>query len=228
MSRTARIVVPGVPHHVYLRGNNRRRLFSTTSDRLDWLYCLRLGVDSSDCAIHQLTLMTNHVHMVTTPPAADSLAALVKRACQRYAQLRNEARDNSGKLFEERFHSKVIEDDAHLMTVILYNDANAFHAGLVADPLLDVWSTAPLHAGRDGSRVGGLWTPCGWYTRLGASPRQRAAAYVELMSRYAARPRIDDDLDGDVARPYTRRVQRPDGTCAREVAVRLAEIPERP
>jgi putative transposase len=222
MARTARVVVPGLPHHVYLRGNNRRRLFSRVSDRVRWCACLSRALDATGCALHQLTLMTNHIHMIVTPTSREALPAMVKRACQRYAQVRNALRDASGKLFEERYGSKVIDDDEHLRTATLYNDANAFRAGLVADPLEHEWSTAPLHAGRDGSRVARLWTPSAWYLGLGATTDARAAAYAALMSAYARSPRSDAD---DIGKPecvvaYGLRLERPDGTCAREVPLR--------
>src|SRR5690349_14055646 len=114
--RHPRIVVPAVPHHVYLRGNNRRRLFSSAADRQRMLGCLVKGVETSGCAVHQLTLMTNHVHLIVTPPLAKALSTLIHRTCQRYAQARNAARGASGKLFEERYHSKPILDERYLMT----------------------------------------------------------------------------------------------------------------
>lgn len=218
MARTARIVVPGLPHHIYQRGNNRRRLFSRPSDKVWWTACLAAALDQTACALHQITLMENHVHMVVTPPTRDALAALMKRACQRYAQRRNQARESSGKLFEERYHSKVIEDDEHLMTVTLYGDANAFRAGIVEDPLAHEWSTGPLHAGREGSRMAKLWTPSVWYRRLGDSPQERSTAYAKLMTAYAAVPArmiVDGERETADVLPYERRVERPDRKRAR-------------
>ena len=75
--------------------------------------------------------MTNHVHSIITPPDEEALSKMMKRLCQRYAQERNQKRDASGKVFEERYRSKVIEDDAQMMFTMLYNDANGYHAGLV-------------------------------------------------------------------------------------------------
>jgi putative transposase len=223
MARTARLVAPGVPHHVYLRGNNRRRLFSTRADRVRWIGCVARALEATSCALHQTTLMTNHVHLIVTPPSKAALAQLMKRSCQRYAQLRNAAKDTSGKLFEERYRSKVIEDEAHLMTVTLYNDANAFRAGLVDDALDHEWSTGPLHAGREGSQVASLWTPSTWYLRLGATTAARATAYVALMEAYTRAP-LHETCRPIAAQlelgAYARRIERPDGTCAREAALR--------
>ena len=223
MARQARHVVPGYPHHVYLRGNNRRILFSDDDDRLQWLRCLQRGIDASSCELHQLTLMDNHIHLIATPPDEDALAALVKRTCQRYAQLRNEQREATGKLFEERYQSKVIESERQMITTTLYNDANAFRAGMVPDPLLHEWSTGPLHAGRNGSRISAfMWTPAAWYLGLARTRNACAIVYRGLMDSYAPAddpPAIEEESDG-AEESYRYRVERPDGTSAREPDLR--------
>lgn len=220
MARHARVVLPGVPHHVYLRGNNRRRLFSSLTDRMQMLACLDLGLSATGCALHQLTLMTNHVHLIATPPDDKALSAFVKRACQRYAQQRNQTKQASGKLFEERFHSKPIVDATYLATVTLYNDCNAFRARPIADPLAHEWSTGPLHAGRAGSRIpASMWTPSRWYLGLGRSPASRATVYVELMAAYvgAGWEALVDDATEEQDVEYSRgRVERPDGAAAHD------------
>ena len=222
MARQARIVVPGIPHNVCLRGNNRRRLFSSLPDRLRFVRCLEYGIKHSGCAIHQLTLMNNHVHLVVRPPTREALSCLVGRTCQQYAQRRNADRAASGKLFEERFYSAVIEDDAALMSVTLYNDANGHRAGLAAAAFGHEWSTGPLHAGVAGGRIPvRLWTPSAWYRALGVSPDARAAAYRELIAAYVSRAQVVESAHeqggvGPRHDRYTLRLERPDRSLARE------------
>jgi len=217
MPRSARVVVPGLPHNLCLRGNNRRRLFSSVGDRQRFLHFLSLGVRASGCALHQLTLMANHVHLVATPPSETALATLVARTCQRYAQRRNEAREASGKLFEERYYSRVIEAPEALLMIMLYNDANGYRAGVADSPWGHVWSTGPLHAAADGGRVPAtLWTPGPWYLSLGADACARARVYRELMADYARRPATPDGVVEPEARPYSMRLERPDRSFARE------------
>jgi putative transposase len=218
MAKKPRVVVVGAPHHLYLLGNNRRRLFSDDDDHLLWVRCLQAGLEESQCAMHQLTLMTSHVQMIVTPPEPKALAKLVKRTCERFAQHRNARYEGSGKLFQERYQSIVITDDEQLMFTTLYNDANAFRARLVRDPVAHAWSTGPLHAGGCTSRIPRrLWTPSPWYRGLGGTARARAATYRQLMVAYTRR-----DAEVVIAReeldmaPYRRRIQRPDGSSARE------------
>jgi putative transposase len=161
--------------------------------------------------------MTNHVHAIVTPPNEKALSILVKETCQRYAWERNRRKNASGKLFEQRYHSKVITDERQLLFTLLYNDANGYRGGLVDEPTAHVWSTAPLHAGTDESRIPrSMWTPLALYRQLGRNRKARAAAYRVLMAAYLRdepwKP-VDDKSD---APSYRNRVERPDGTTARE------------
>ena len=219
MPRHPRIVVPHVVHHVYLRGNNRRRLFSSVSDRLRFIGYLMDAIEHTGCAVHQLTLMSNHVHLLALPPTVTSLSELVARTCQPYAQKRNRARDASGKLFEQRFHSHAAEDVAAVMTMTLYNDANPFRVGLASTPYGAPWSTGPLHAGEDGGRIPRrLWTPSRWYLSLAADDAGRGRRYRELMDAYIAASDAKRAAAGAGDVRYTKRLERPDRSCAREPA----------
>ena len=73
MTRIARIVAPGHPHHVTQRGNRGERIFFETADyRLykDWLAesCRRFGV-----ACWAYCLMPNHVHLISRPRMSTGL-----------------------------------------------------------------------------------------------------------------------------------------------------------
>lgn len=224
MARANRTVAPGWPHHVYARGNNRRKLVSYPSDYSLLLRCLIAGLKKTHCLLHQLTFMKNHYHTELNPPDEKALSACMHGFHQRYAQIRNPQRAATGKLFEERFHSKVISDDEYLRDLTLYNDANAYRAGLVADPFDHAWSTAPIHGGHpDSSMIPlALWTPSPWYLGLGFTPRERANRYRDLMYDYISRGAFRPDYtpeDEDLSTPYTRRLERPDGSCAREPRV---------
>lgn len=219
MPRQRRVFVPGAPHHVYLHGNNRRRLFSSEEDRCFWLQCIERALDATNLAMNQHTLMTDNVHLILTPTTEAAVPAFVKRACQRYAQQRNVRLRASGKLFEEQYYSKAILDEQELMYTLFHNDSSAYRANRAADPAAHRWSTGPLHAGATTSKIpASLWTPLGWYRRLGRSPAERASAYRRLMAAYLNdMPWVPFD-DGSSEPAFRGRVVRPDGTSAREPA----------
>ena len=66
-ARIARLVVPGIPHHVAQRGNRRERTFFGDADYR--LYRDRLGIAAAKAGaeIRAYCLMPSHVHAVVTP-----------------------------------------------------------------------------------------------------------------------------------------------------------------
>ena len=85
MPRMARVVVPGVPHHlpspglrkagVTQRGNRREDVFHTDADRRRYLALLADYAAAHGLAVRAYCLMTNHVHLIVVPREAGSLAA---------------------------------------------------------------------------------------------------------------------------------------------------------
>ncbi|MHC4769163.1 MAG: transposase [Planctomycetota bacterium] len=90
MPRVARVVIPGLPHHVTQRGNNRQDVFFTDDDRAFYLETLRRQSQRHGLELHGFCLMTNHVHLIVTPLTEESLAKAVGRAHQLYAQYIND------------------------------------------------------------------------------------------------------------------------------------------
>lgn len=226
MARRLRQVAAGFPHHVVVRGNNRRRLFSYPRDYERFLREVAFALDLTGCRLHAAALMANHVHLVVTPPIADALPRFAQRACQRYAQYRNRRRDASGKLFEQRYWSDPLLDGLRVAAATLYVDLNPLRARLVSDPVDYRWSTFPLHAGHAShcTLLPDIWTPSAWYESLGEEPAARARRYVEWADAYRTRDpgaaQVPDEivgLDEAWGAPYELRLRRPDGTRASEL-----------
>jgi len=169
----------GLPHHVILRGNNRRRIFSQAPSYRRFLLYLADALKRSDCQLHALALMSNHIHMIVTPSRVEGLSSCVQRLAQRYAMFRNRTTESSGKLFDQRFHAVAITTEEQLAITCAYVDLNPVRAGLVLDPSRYPWSTAGLHCGMsDWCQITpSLWTPCAWYQALGRDEDVRRKQY---------------------------------------------------
>mgnify|MGYP001823875597 FL=1 len=193
MPRAARQVLAGVPHHIVLRGNNRRRLFSYPRDYLLFIGLMCAARARSEVRVHALCLMPNHVHVLATPCHKGALGTFVKRVAQRYAQVRNKRYGTTGKLFEQRYYSKPMKSEGQLAIATAYVDLNPVRAHLVDDGNDYDWSTHRIHSGVPGetSNLEGLWSPSDWYLRLGPGPETRAAAYRAWISEC----RLRDDWD---------------------------------
>jgi putative transposase len=224
--RQTRVVIPDLPHHLYARGNNRRRLFSYPKDYLRFLALLDEARKKTGCLIHALTLMTNHIHLVVTPPDHAKLPRFVHSFAQRYAQYRNRSRDASGKLWEERYDARPILTERQLAITMAYVELNPVRAGMVEHPGEYRWSTYALHANTPSPKRGisrSLWTPSDWYLALGATTEERARAYstwVEACQARGEEPEAVDEIalaEALSASRYTLRLERPNRSCAREV-----------
>jgi putative transposase len=66
MARLARVVAVDIPHHVTQRGNGRRFILESDSEKLVYLD-LRRQYCTLELLLLGYYLMSNHVHLVVTP-----------------------------------------------------------------------------------------------------------------------------------------------------------------
>lgn len=152
MPRMARLVVPGYPHHVTQRGARRQATFFGDRDYADYLALLDAARVRTGVGIWAYCLMPNHVHIVAVPRTADGLAALFRDAHREYTRRINEREGWRGHLWQERFHSCVL-DESHLLMAVRYVERNPVRAGLCRHPQDWPWSSVHAHLGRDGSSI---------------------------------------------------------------------------
>src|SRR5688572_21896845 len=84
MARLPRIVIPGIPAHIWIRGNNGQAIFRSAGDRTYFRRCMLEMAREHGVAVHAYVWMTNHVHLLVTGERADSLAKLVQGVGRRY------------------------------------------------------------------------------------------------------------------------------------------------
>ena len=147
MARIARIVVPGLPHHVTQRGNHRATIFFGEGDYALYKRYLAEEAEKAGIEIWAWCLMPNHTHMVLVPSDEKGLARAMGRLHWRYAKFVNARAKRTGHLFQERFGSVVL-DGAHLIAALAYVDTNPVRARLVRRAEDWPWSSARTHLGR--------------------------------------------------------------------------------
>ena len=190
MPRRARVSLPGVPLHLIQRGNNRTACFYADEDYLFYLEHLTEQADKHGCAVHAWCLMTNHVHLLLTPHKTESAGLLMKGLGQRYVQYINRTYRRSGTLWEGRFRSCLVQDDAYLLSCYRYIEMNPVRAGMVAHPAEYRWSSYRANAQTEQQR---LCTSHPLYDALGDSAEARAMGYRELF-RQELDPGLVDQL----------------------------------
>jgi putative transposase len=104
MPRRARIIVPGLPHHITQRGNGRQDVFDTDSDRQLFLDLLAEYSHRYLLEIWGSCLMTNHFHLIAVPQQDNSAARALRRLEADYARYLNVRRHAPGHLWQARFY----------------------------------------------------------------------------------------------------------------------------
>lgn len=172
MPRQRRVVLPGCPHHITQRGNNRRNVFFDDSDRTLYLSLLREYTSEYGVDILGYCLMTNHVHLIAIPGGAAGLAKAIGRTHNDYARWLHIRRGESGHLWQNRFFSCPLED-AYTWAALAYVERNAVRAGMVAQCEDWPWSSARRHLGLPHSCDWLMvkcwsqnWTPALWRVAL--------------------------------------------------------------
>ena len=153
MARLARIVVPGVPHHVTARGNRREPIFFERGDQDIYLDLLAEQTRKARVEVWAYCLMPNHVHLIAAPETAGGLALALGAAHRRWANFINARGRWRGHLFDGRFAS-VAMDEGHLMAAVRYVALNPVRARLAPRAVDWPWSSARAHlAGEDDGLV---------------------------------------------------------------------------
>lgn len=144
MPRAARLVLPGIPHHVTQRGNRRQPTFLCERDYALYLDLLRFWSREHETSVWAWCLMPNHVHLVLVPAREDGLRATLARVHRRYTWEINQREDWRGHLWQSRFASFPMSE-AHVYACLRYVELNPVRAGLVTRPEEWRWSSARTH-----------------------------------------------------------------------------------
>lgn len=178
MARLPRLTVPGYPHHVIQRGNNRQPIFVTDDDRRYFLALLHEIAAAQGVAVHAYVLMDNHFHLLLTPQSDKALPQMMQALGRRYVRYFNDRERRTGTLWEGRYRSTLIEADRYLLTCMAYIDLNPVRAGMVVQAEDYPWSSHGHYAGHKADP----WiTPHPLLWSLGNTPFARESAYVALV-----------------------------------------------
>jgi len=118
-------------YHVMLRGIDRQQIFEDTEDYDHFLDIIQDCRNNCEFDLFAYCLMGNHVHMLLKV-GIEPLETIFKRIGGRYVYYYNVKYKRTGHLFQDRFKSEPVEDDAYFLTVLRYIHQNPVKAGLCA------------------------------------------------------------------------------------------------
>jgi putative transposase len=180
MARLPRLTVPGYPHHIIQRGNNRQATFRDAADYERLLALLGEYAEREKVAIHSYVLMPNHFHLLLTPETQNGVSRMMQSVGRRYVRYFNDRHGRTGTLWEGRYKAALIQTERYLLTCMIYIDLNPVRAGLTARAADYRWSSYGHYVG---ARHDKLVRPHALYWQLGNTPFAREASYAELVNQ---------------------------------------------
>jgi putative transposase len=190
MPRRPRIHLAGLPLHIVQRGHNREACFFTEDDYHTYRHWLGEALKASACELHAYVQMTNHVHLLLTPPAPEAVSQLVISLGRRYVQYINKTYRRTGTLWDSRYKSSLVQADSYLLLCQRYIELNPVRAAMVDDPAHYRWSS---YRANGLGQADPLLSPHPVYSALGGTEPQRLAAYRALF-----RPELDGAAISDI------------------------------
>lgn len=190
MPRNARELPPDSASHLLSRGVERRNIFLQTADYHFFLSQMKEVFDSYEVGVLDFALMPNHFHIQALTGKVP-IGVPMQKLLTRFALYFNRQYERVGHLFQNRFKSFEVRDDAYLVQLPAYISRNPVKAGLVLKPEQWEWSGHnEIVSGKkrflDFSRLEAV---------TGMPMGQWRGSYLELMARGAPALGANPDLD---------------------------------
>ncbi len=145
MPRIGRVVAAGFPHHIIQRGNNRENIFFEKNDRKQYMTLLKKYAEKWNSPVMAYCLMSNHVHLLIKPGSEESLFKMMQGLTLCYTQHINRTYGRTGRLWESRYHSCIVDQEKHLWAVARYIEQNPVRVGMVKRAEDYPYSSARAH-----------------------------------------------------------------------------------
>ncbi len=207
MGRAWRIEYEGALYHLMSRGNDGQDIYLNDADRELFLETIsemseRFGID-----IFAYVLMSNHYHLLVRTNRAN-----LKKSMQwfgtTYTRRFNNRNLKSGHLFQGRYKSILIQNDAYVMRLSCYIHRNPLRAGIVSRLIDYKWSSYPIYA-YDKKGPDWLSTEVIWSNFKGTNKYKQ---YREKVQKYAEEEKrlLEDIHHGMIlgAKKFVNRIRK--------------------
>ena len=129
MPRRPRIEIAGY-YHIINRGVEQRVVFKEPADYEYFEELMCFYMKSYAVTLHNYCLMSNHYHLLIET-STDNLSKFMRQLNMNYAIYFNKKYKRVGHLWQGRFKSWFVTDEAYLYTLMLYIEQNPLKAKMV-------------------------------------------------------------------------------------------------
>jgi putative transposase len=147
MPRQARHVPADVIHHVLNRAAGKMELFRHDDDYAAFVRVLVETLELTSIRLCGYCLMSTHWHLVLWPEQEGQLSRFMQRLTITHVRrwLENRHRVGQGSVYQGRYKSFPVQDDAHFATLMRYVHRNPVNAGIVKRA--EDWKWSSLYSG---------------------------------------------------------------------------------
>jgi REP element-mobilizing transposase RayT len=145
MGRAWRIEYEGAYYHILSRGNERKDIFLDDDDRHVFLDTIGDMSERFEVNIFAYVLMPNHYHLLIRTNRAN-LSKAMHWFGVTYTRRFNNRHSRSGHLFEGRYKSIIVQNDAYVMQLSCYIHRNPVRAGIAKRLAEYRWSSYRAYA----------------------------------------------------------------------------------
>ena len=188
MPRGARKLVDGGYYHIVTRGIDRRILFKEKSDNQHFLDIIRASLTRFEISIFHYCLMPNHLHLLIKAIKAAALPKFMQIVLQGYACYFRKKYHSVGFVFQNRYKSRFIDQDAYLLECGRYIERNPLRAKIVSDLSKYRWSSYSLYATGQQDGIVKQLNPL--YLDLANTDKKRRKEYIN----YVLQGRLYEDI----------------------------------
>ena len=144
MSRKTRIEFDGAFYHIFQRGNNCEYIFKDTEEKMFFLRQIYENKIAYDYILFAYVIMNNHYHFLikTNKVPIHKIMHSINNA---FSKFYNKRHERTGHVFEERYNSRLIDNDAYLVWLVRYIHRNPIKANICSNANEYNWSSDLLY-----------------------------------------------------------------------------------
>lgn len=131
MPRIERALQDNFIYHVINRGNGRQEVFHKDKDYSAFIDLLKEAKGCYSVKIFGYCLMPNHFHLVVKPERGEELSRWMQWVMTSHVRRYHKHYGTSGHVWQGRFKSFMIQEDAHLLMALRYIEGNPVRGQLV-------------------------------------------------------------------------------------------------
>ena len=141
MPRLPRKLADGLIYQAHNQSHSGQRIFHTEGDYREFTELLSEATDRHPVQVLSYCLLPDYFYLLLAPQRGAALSTFLQWLMTSHAARYHRQNSSSGKLWQGRYKSFIVEEDIHLLTAIRYIEGSPVREGLVVSASDWRWSS---------------------------------------------------------------------------------------